>query len=715
MKDDRFVQYDSDIDLNPGDLDRRDFIKLLGGGVLVFFSAGDPSRPVQRQRGRGYPDDFNAYLKVGTDGRVSCFTGKIEMGQGIHTSLGQMLAEELDVALDSVDMVMGDTALCPYDSGTFGSRSTKYFGPPLRQAAAEARSILLQLASENLGTSPEGLSVKNGTVFSKNDPGKHVTYAQLAQGKTIERHLETKPPIKHHSQHTISGKPTDRRDGRQKVTGKAEFSGDIRLPGMLYARILRPPAHGATLKSVDTTAAEKLKDVTIIKDNDMIAVLHDHYDVAEQALALIQAQFEPSSNTLDNKTIFTHLKNSAQESDVVTEAGDLETGRSLADRTYIKTYYNHYVAHAPSETHTAVAKVEKDKATIWASTQSPFRAQGDAARALDIPPENVRVITPFVGCGFGGKNQGNQVAEAARLAQLSGKPVQVAWSRREEFFFDTFRPAAVIEIRSGLDRNNRIVFWEYHNYSAGSRSSQPFYAIPHHRVLSMGGWGGSGEGPHPFGTGAWRGPGSNTNVFAMESHIDLMAAEAGVSPLDFRMQNLTDKRMQHVLKAAADKFGHTFSKAPSGQGCGIACTDYLGTYVATMAQINVDKSNGHIQVERIVCAQDTGEVINPEGVRMQIEGCLTMGLGYCLTEEVRFKNGRILDENFDTYEIPRFSWLPKIETVLVDNPDMPPQGCGEPAITSMGAVIANAVFDAIGVRIYTLPITPVRIKEALSL
>jgi CO/xanthine dehydrogenase Mo-binding subunit len=193
-----------------------------------------------------------------------------------------------------------------------------------------------------------------------------------------------------------------------------------------------------------------------------------------------------------------------------------------------------------------------------------------------------------------------------------------------------------------------------------------------------------------------------------------MAADAGLNPLEFRLQNLTDKRMQNVLQAAADKFGYSFSKAPSGQGYGIACTDYLGTYLATMAQVKVNKSTGLIRVERIVCAQDTGEVINPEGVRMQIEGCLTMGLVYCLTEEIRFKHGRILDENFDTYEIPRFSWLPKIETVLVDNPDMPPQGCGEPAITSMGAVIANAVFDAIGVRMDTLPMTPARIKEALS-
>jgi CO/xanthine dehydrogenase Mo-binding subunit len=200
----------------------------------------------------------------------------------------------------------------------------------------------------------------------------------------------------------------------------------------------------------------------------------------------------------------------------------------------------------------------------------------------------------------------------------------------------------------------------------------------------------------------------------MESHTDLMAAAAGMDPLRFRLHNLTDERMKRVLTAAAEKFGHPFAKAPSGKGYGIACTDYLGTYLTTMAEVEVNKTNGEIRVERLVCAQDTGEVINPEGVRMQIEGCLTMGLGYCLTEEIRFKNGAVLDENFDTYEIPRFSWLPKIETVLVDNPEMAPQGCGEPAITSMGAVIANAVYDAVGIRMYTLPMTPARIREELQ-
>ncbi len=715
MKGDEYTPLDSDEGLEPITIDRREFLKLLGGGIFILFSVGDPFVLSQTRRGRGYPEDFNAYLRIGEDGRVTCFSAKIEMGQGVFTSLAQMLAEELDVPLNTVDMIMGDTALCPWDAGTFGSRSTKYFGPPLRQAAAEARGVLIQLAAEHLGVRPENLTTKEGTVFEKKNPGKKVSYAQLARGKKIERHLEKKPPIKHYSEHTISGQPTDRLDSRQKVTGEAKFAGDIRLPGMLHARILRPPAHGAKLRSVDTSAAEKVEDIQIIRDNDMIAVLHKHRDVADRALGLIKAQFEPSVSQLDNTTIFNHLKKSASGGNVVTEKGNLDAGKGMASRTFDKAYFNHYVAHAPAENHTAVVKIEGDRATVWASTQAPFRAQGEVARVLGFPSQNVRVITPFVGCGFGGKNQGQQIVEAARLAKLSGKPVQVAWSRKEEFFYDTFRPAAIIEIRSGLNSSNQIVFWDYHNYFAGSRSSEPFYNIPHHRVLSYGGWGGRGGGSaHPFGVGAWRGPGSNTNVFAIESHIDVMAEQAGMDPLEFRLHNLTDDRMKRVLRAAAEKFGRSFSKAPSGKGYGIACTDYLNTYLATMAEVNVNKSTGEIQVVRVVCAQDTGEVINPEGVRMQIEGCITMGLGYCLMEEVRFTNGRILDENFDTYEIPRFSWLPKIETVLVDNPEMPPQGCGEPAITPMGAVIANAVFDAVGARLFVLPMTPARIKEALA-
>jgi nicotinate dehydrogenase subunit B len=711
-KDETYVPEWED-ELESVNIDRREFLKFLGGGIFVFFTVGVPFDFAQTRRESPYPEDFNAYLHIREDGRVTCFTGKIEMGQGVITSLAQMLAEELDVPLNQVDMVMGDTDRCPWDMGTFGSLSTKMFGPPLRQAGATARAILMQLAAEHFQVPAEQLQVKEGMIYKKNAPAGKVSYAQLTKGKRIERTVQEKPAIKHYSKHTISGKSVKRTDALEKVTGKAKFAGDIRLPGMLYAKILRPPVHGAQLKQVDVSAARQVNGLHIVQEKDLIAVLHENPEEAEKALKMVKAEFDLPDNQIDNQTIFQHLQKVDSQGEIVVQAGDLEQGKKLAVKTCEAKYFNQYVAHAPAEPHTAVVQIEGGKATVWASTQAPFRAQSDVAEVLGISPKQVRVIAPFVGGGFGGKTRNQQVVEAARLAKLMGKPVQVAWSRQEEFFYDTFRPAAVIDIASGLNSNNDIIFWDYNIYFAGSRSSEPFYNIPHYRVYSRGGWMG-GANPHPFGVGAWRGPGSNTNVFAIESHIDIMAEKAGMDPLSFRRKNLTNERMLRVLNTAAEMFGHSFAKLPGGKGYGIACTDYRGTYLATMAEVKVDVISGQIRVERIVCVQDVGEVINPEGAIMQIEGGLIMGLGYVLTEEVRFKGGDILDKNFDTYELPRFSWVPKIEARLIDNPEMAPQGGGEPAITTMGGVIANAVYDAVGVRFYELPMTPDRVKAAIK-
>jgi len=352
--------------------------------------------------------------------------------------------------------------------------------------------------------------------------------------------------------------------------------------------------------------------------------------------------------------------------------------------------------------------MEGDRVTIWASTQRPFGLKDEAAQALGLPSESVRVITPFVGGGFGGKNRNQQGVEAARLAKLTGKPVQVAWSRAEEFFYDTFRPAAVVKITSGITDSGRISLWDYGVYYAGGRGSEHFYDIPHHRTMTHGG----GQA-HPFGTGPWRAPANNTNTFARESQIDIMASKAGIDPLEFRLKNLKNEKVIGVLKAAAERFGWTPSKAPSGRGYGIACGTDSGTWVVLMAEVEVDK-NGHVQVKRVVCAQDMGLVINPQGAKLQVEGCITMGLGYALTEEIRFKGGQISDTNFDTYEITRFSWTPKIDTVLIEAGDVPPQGGGEPAIICMGAVTANAIFDATGARLFQLPMTSERIRAAIQ-
>lgn len=704
-------------DLPP--LDRRAFLKWLGCGIVVFVSVGDLAhgqeepRP-RRGRGGGLPSDFNAFLRIGEDGRVTGFTGKIEMGQGPITSLPQMLAEELEVPLDSVEMILGDTDRCPWDMGTFGSMTTRFFGPALRAAAAEAKAVLLDLAAETLQVPRAQLVARAGAVFDSQNQAHRVSYGQLAKGKKIERHLESKAVLKAAKDFTIVGRPQVRRDGHDKVTGKAQYAGDIRLPGMLYAKILRPPAHGAKLKSVDTAGCQQIPGVQVIHEGDLVAVLHPLPDVAEAAFGKVKAEFDTPAAQVDDRSIFEHLLSKASEPRVVSSGGDLEQGRKLAATTVEKTWLNSYVAHAPMETHTALAQIDGDHATIWASTQSPFGAQREIAGVLELSPQNVRVIAPFLGGGFGGKSHNGQVVEAARLAKLSGKPVQVSWTREEEFFYDTFRPAAIVKINAGTGHDGRIAFWDYTVYYAGERGAQQFYDIPHHRTAASGaGWVGA-AGTHPFATGAWRAPGNNTNTFARESHIDALAAAAGIDPLEFRLQNLKDPRMLGVLKAAAERFGWTPAKAPAKRGYGIACGIDAGTYVAAMAEVAVDSKKGAVHVKRVVCAQDMGLVVNPEGARIQMEGCVTMGLGYALTEEVHFKGGQVLDTNFDTYELPRFSWLPDIETILVESREPAPQGGGEPAIILMGALVANAIYDATGARLLQLPMTSERIQAALA-
>jgi nicotinate dehydrogenase subunit B len=697
---------------------RRDFLKQCGGGIFIFFLLEDLSSAQEAGRPRGgrpqLPADFNAFLRIGEDGRVTCFTGKIEMGQGIITSLAQMLAEELEAPLEVVDMIMGDTDLCPWDMGTFGSMTTRFFGPPLRAAAAEAKAILLELASETLKVPVNQLVARNGVISDRQNTQSRVTYGQLAHGKKIARHLKDKPRLEDVSQFNVVGTPVLRRDALEKVTGKAQYAGDLRLPGMLYAKVLRPPAHGAKLKNVDTAPAKGIDGVQIVQEGDFIAVLHELPDQAGKALARIKAQFDVPVPAVDDQTIFAHLLKVAAPGNVVAQGGKLEEGRKLARKTLEQTYLNSYVAHAAMETHTALARIDGEKATVWASTQNPFGAQNEIAQAIGFPPQNVRVITPFVGGGFGGKTRNTQAVEAARLAKMVGKPVQVAWSRAEEFFYDTFRPAAVVKISSGLDEAGKIAFWDYDVFYAGERGSQQFYSVPHHRTSAHGsGWQGS-PGTHPFATGAWRAPGNNTNTFARECQIDIMAAVAGLDPVEFRLKNLSDARMIRVLQAAAKQFGWTAAMSPSRRGLGVACGIDAGTYVAALAQVAVDSQNGAVQVKRVVCAQDMGVVINPEGARIQMEGCITMGLGYALTEEIHFKGGEITENNFGAYELPRFSWLPKIETVFVENRDTPPQGGGEPAIILMGALIANAIFDATGARLFQLPLTSERVKEALK-
>lgn len=696
-------------------LKRRSFIQLLSGGIFIFFNSWSVIDlfGCTPERQRSLTKDYNAFLLIAEDGTVSCFTGKIEMGQGIITSLAQMMADELNVALDKVKMVMGDTDLCPWDQGTWGSLSTRAFGPNMRAAAAEARGVLFSLASAKLGVPVTQLKVVDGIIMDSKNASNTVSYSQLTKGKKIEKYLDVKPEVEDYTKFTYVGKSYNHSDAILKVTGEAKYTGDLRLPGMVFARILRPPSHGAKLISVDVSGAEKMEGVKVVRDGDFIAVLHENRDIADQAIVKIDAKYSFKEMPVNNKTIFEWMLKADSGAREIDSSGDLEVGKKQSDKIFESEFHDPYLAHAPMEPHTALAQIENGKLTVWASTQSPFGLQDELVRELGYTQENVRVITPFVGGGFGGKGASPQGVEAARLAKLAGKPVMLIWTRDEEFFYDHFHPAGVYKIKSGIDSSGQIKLWEYNIFYGGTRGSDTIYDVPNVKTMS---YGRKQDSPpvHPFATGAWRAPNANSNTFARESQIDIMASAAGIDPLEFRLKNLKDEKMIACLKAVAEKFGYVAGKTPSGRGIGVACGTDAGTWVAHMAEVKVDKSTGKVEIVRIACAQDMGLCVNPEGATIQMEGCMTMGLGYTLTEELIFEGGNIKNRGFDTYEIPHFSSLPKIETLILDRKDQAPQGGGEPAIIAIGAVVANAIFDATGARLYRMPMTPERVLEALK-
>ena len=713
MKPDKINEYYfHDFDTPPSGMDRRDFLRNLGGGVIIVFSLSQLSfiSGMKSRNEEEFPK-FNAFLRVKEDGRVDCYSGKIEMGQGINTSLAQTLADELEIGLDKVDMIMGETDLVPHDDGTWGSMTTRFHDPLIRAAAAEARIVLIELASEALKIPVAELIAENGIVYVKADRSKKITYAELTKGQKIVRSLSEKPPLKKAAQHKIIGKSFLRTDSVQKVTGKALYSADIRLPGLLYAKIVRPPAHGAKLTSADTSAAEAKPGVKVVKDGDFIVVLHANPEKAEEAKNLVKANWEIQPSKADNETIFKHILKTATESRVRHKGGELETGKKESEILFENEYLDGYKAHASIETHAATALFEKDELTIWASSQTPFGTRQELAELLKLPKEKIHVKQIFLGGGFGGKIYNRQATEAARIAKMvEDTPVQISWSRPEEFMYDMFRSAAVVKINSGITKDGTIKYWDFNTYCAGDRGTDPFYGVPNHQTVT---W--NGKDIHPFGTGAWRAPGNPTNTFARESHMDIMANKIGMDPLEFRLKNLKDQRAVNSLKLAAEKFGWTKAKPPKGTGRGIALGIDAGTFATIIVEVTVNEKTGEVKVNRAVVGQDMGQVINPQGAAIQAEGCVNMGLGYSLYEDIEFDWGKVISSNFNNYSLPLFSNIPPvIESYTFDAQDEPPQGGGEPAIICMGGAVANAVFEACGARVFRLPVTPERILEALK-
>jgi nicotinate dehydrogenase subunit B len=696
--------------------DRREFFKYLGAGVLILCAAkavrgAQESGGGQRHSGEALPQEISAWLHVGDDGSVTVFTGKVEVGQNIRTSLTQAVAEELHVAIDKIQMVMGDTQLTPYDRGTFGSLSTPVMNLLLRRAAAAACDVFINLAARQWQVDRTRLVAADGRVTDKATK-KSVEYAALVKGQQLTETLPAEDPLAPATEWTVAGKSLPKVDGRDFVTGKHLYPSDQKLPDMLYGKVVRPSAFNATLVLVDTHTAEQIPGVTVVHDGNFIGVAAPTATIARSAAAAIRAEWK-SDPQPSSKELFEYLKKDSVPRDVEGEHGDampyrsgsVETAMKSADHRLQQTYTVAYIAHAPLEPRAALAQWNGDRLTVWTGTQRPFGVRSELASAFHIPEDSVRVLMPDMGAGYGGKHTGETAIEAARLARAAKRPVKVTWTREEEFTWAYFRPAGVIEITSGMSADGAVTAWEYHNYNSGTAGIRTYYDIANQKIEFH-------PARSPLRQGSYRGLAATANHFARESHMDELAHVAGMDPLEFRLHNLKDERLKAVLKAAAQQFGWSRAKSGDGQGFGIAGGFDKGGYIATCTEVSVDRGLGEVKVTRIVAAFECGAIVNPDGLRNQVVGANIMGLGGALFEAIEFENGQILNGRFSKYRLPRFSDIPPIEAVLLDRKDLPSAGAGESPIEGLAPAIGNAIFDATGVRLRSMPLIPHGLKTA---
>jgi nicotinate dehydrogenase subunit B len=685
--------------------DRREFFRLAGAGIAVFLVADALAQQPGRRPGGGMggarSQELGAWLHVGEDGKVTAFNGKVELGQNIRTSLSQVIAEELRVPLASVEMVMADTDRTPFDAGTFGSRTTPDMAVQLRRAAASMREWLIDLAAEASGAKRDALSAADGKITDKS-ANRSWSYGELTKGKKLTKTVTSEAKLTPAGEWKVEGTSAAKVDGRAIVTGKLAYSSDIKRPGLLHGKVLRPEVLNAKLASIDLKAVEAMPNVTAVHDNDFVGVVAPSSFAAEQALAAIKAEWKQPDTLVSEKDLFEQLKKETggggggggfgQRGGG--NQGSIEKGLAAADHKLAATYTIAYIAHVPLEPRAAVAEWNDGKLTVWAGIQTPFRMKNDLAQAFRLSADKVRVIAPPTGSGYGGKQSSEAAIEAARLAKAAGKPVKLVWTREEEFTWAYFRPAGVIEVNAGVTKDGKITAWEFHNYNSGGSGIRPVYDVPNLKAEAHG-------SRSPLRQGSYRALASTANHFARESHIDDLARALGMDPIEFRLKNVKDERFRGVIEAAAKKFGWGRQTTIGGTGLGIAAGFEKGSYVATCAEIEIDKDS--VRVVRAVTAFDCGAVLNPEHLKNQIEGAVVMGIGGALFEAVKFDGGKIKNAALSKYRVPRFSDTPVLETVLIDRKDVPSAGAGETPIVCIAPAIGNAIFAATGNRIRSMP------------
>jgi isoquinoline 1-oxidoreductase len=662
---------------------RRQFLETVGAGLLIVASR--PAAEAQRQSGGS---TLEARLHIGEDGRITILTGKIEEGQGPRTELAMAAAEELRVPLDQIRIVMADTDLTPNDGTTAGSRSTPGSVPLVRKAAAVARELLARLAAT--------------------DATRKFTYKDLARSKELtQAYMQPLPEnvaVTPAASWQVLGRPQHRLNARDLLTGEHKFPSDIIRPGMWHGVVLRPPSFGATLASVDTNAAKSLGEVIAVRDGDFAACAAPTSYLARKGIEALAATAKwtekqhPSSNTL-----FAYLKEHAQTGESAGRnaprvEGDVERAVRTAKKRLKATYTAAYIQHAPMEPRAAVAEWQDGKLTVWTGTSNPFSVREQLAQAFQMPPQRVRVIVPDFGGGFGGKHTGEAALEAARLAREAKRPVSLRWTRAEEFTWAYNRPAALIEVEAALDEKNGIASWDFANYNSGGSAIDTPYRTANRRIRFV-------PSVSPLRQGSYRALASTANNFARESMIDELAVAAGMEPLPFRLAHLENDRIREVLTVAARKFGweeRRKEKRPN-RGIGLACGTEKNSVVAACVEVEVDPDTGVPKLLEICEAFECGAVLNPANLKAQVEGCILMGLGAALREQILFAGGKVTNPRFAAYRATRFRDVPKIEIVLVDKRDAEPVGAGETPIIAVAPAMANAIFAATGKRIRSMP------------
>jgi nicotinate dehydrogenase subunit B len=749
-------------------ISRRELLKGTGALVVSFSLFGPATRALAQAAatGSGEPEaaSLDSWLAIGQDGMVTVFTSKVELGTGTETALAQIVAEELDVAFSRMHMEAGDTSKTVDQAVTAASRTIERAGPQLRQAAAVARLELLRLGSEHLNTPIEQLTVNDGVISANGDSARKISYAELIGNKRFNVKMPTSGagwdlkispnvPVKNVKDYKIVGTPVKRTDLPGKFTGEFTYAQDVRVPGMLHGRVVRPPVVNSKPVSVDESSIRQIAGVVkVVQEGNFVGVVAQTEWAAIQAAKTLKVTWSTPSTSLpaNPEELYAYLKNTKSFNDqVVIKKGDADSAFSQASKKYEATYRWPFQLHGMLAPSCAVADVRGDSVTVWSGTQGPFRTRKSLSDMLRLPEKNIRVIFREESGCYGRLSPDDAPLDAALLSRAVGKPVRVQWTRADEHAWEPKGPAQLITVRAGVDSQGNVVAWDYlergfpwsesagnpllaarqigmksisPGQSNGTAGGGDAYEFENQRIIAaLIPW--SQDTPTPLRTSNLRAPGDLARTFASESLLDEIAADLRVDTVQFRLRYLkNNKRVTEALVTAtqaAQWKEHVSHSTPSSgakaTGRGVSISGRDGTITAAVAEVEVDKSSGEISVKRVTLAHDCGLIINPDGLRNQIEGNIIQGVSRTLLEEVRFDAQGVKNLDWVSYPIVTYGRVPDIRVELINRKEMPALGGGEPSTVPVPAAIANAVFDAIGVRMREVPMTPQKVQASLRL